>query len=167
MKCAFHNYIFVVLESIYVWRQWKQTLLNKSFYWKQFIKTCLWSLVQAQNEEVNLHTPQATSTTKMRCQWWQQISPVSPQWWQQPSPCPTQTQTAGWMNRWTTIPISVDKLKVSYLHTLACQNVDHFFQAICSQYPNSTPCMVRRMGKCTKWQQYPSASMSAKGKSSG
>ena len=95
--------------------------------------------------------------------------PRSPQWRQQPYPSlnQTQTQMARQTNRWTIIPISVDKLKASHLDTSVCQNVDHFFPAISLQYLNSIPWMVRRMDECTKWQQYPSASMSAEGKLSG
>ena len=69
------------------------------------------------------------------------------------------------MNRWTIIPTSIDKLRVSHLDISAYQNLDHFFLAICPQYPNSMPCMVRRMEEYMKWQQYPSASMSPEGKS--
>ena len=58
-------------------------------------------------------------------------------------------------------------LSVSHLDTSACQIVGHFFQALCMQYTNSSPWMVGRIDECMKWQQYPSASMLAKGKSSG
>ena len=47
------------------------------------------------------------------------------------------------------------------------QIVGHFFQALCMQYTNPSPWMVGRTDERRKWQQYPSASMLAKGKSSG
>ena len=58
-------------------------------------------------------------------------------------------------------------LSVSHLDTSACQIVGHFFQALCMQYTNPSPWMVGRTDERMKWQQYPSASMLAKGKSSG
>ena len=58
-------------------------------------------------------------------------------------------------------------LSVSHLDTSACQIVGHFFQALCMQYINPSPWMVGRTDERMKWQQYPSASMLAKGKSSG
>ena len=58
-------------------------------------------------------------------------------------------------------------LSVSHLDTSACQIVGHFFQALCMQYTNPSPWMVGRTDKRMKWQQYPWASMLAKGKSSG
>ena len=58
-------------------------------------------------------------------------------------------------------------LSVSHLDTSACQIVGHFFQALCLQYTNPSPWMVGRTDERMKWQQYPSASMLAKGKSSG
>ena len=58
-------------------------------------------------------------------------------------------------------------LSVSHLDTSACQIVGHFFQALCMQYTDPSPWMVGRMDERMKWQQYPSASMLAKGKSSG
>ena len=57
-------------------------------------------------------------------------------------------------------------LSVSHLDTSACQIVGHFFQALCMQYTNPSPWMVGRTDERMKWQ-YPSASMLAKGKSSG
>ena len=58
-------------------------------------------------------------------------------------------------------------LSVSHLDTSACQIVGHFFQALCMQYTNPSPWMVGRTEERMKWQQYPLASMLAKGKSSG
>ena len=58
-------------------------------------------------------------------------------------------------------------LIVSHLDTSACQIVGQFFQALCMQYTNPSPWMVGRTDERMKWQQYPSASMLAKGKSSG
>ena len=56
-------------------------------------------------------------------------------------------------------------LSVSHLDTSACQIVGHFFQVLCMQYTNPSPWMVGRTDERMKWQQYPSASMLAKGKS--
>ena len=50
---------------------------------------------------------------------------------------------------------------------ISTPNVDHFFQMICLRYPNLIPWMVGQIEEFMKWQQYPSASLSAEGKSSG
>ena len=72
-------------------------------------------------------------------------------------------------DRWTNNNIHKHPwmLSVSHLDTSACQIVGHFFQALCMQYTNPSPWMVGRTDERMKWQQYPSASMLAKGKSSG
>ena len=70
-------------------------------------------------------------------------------------------------NRYPPYPQVYWMLSVSHLDTSACQIVGHFFQALCMQYTNPSPWMVRRTDERMKWQQYPSASMFAKGKSSG
>ena len=116
-------------------------------------------------------------------------------WWQQPSPnndyiimsnfmpfVPSDLsanaqppenavneQTDRWTDRHTNNNIHKHPwmLSVSHLDTSACQIVGHFFQALCMQYTNPSPWMVGRTDECMKWQQYPSASMLAKGKSSG
>ena len=115
-------------------------------------------------------------------------------WWQQPSPnndyimsnfmpfVPSDLsanaqppenavneQTDRWTDRQTNNNIHNHPwmLSVSHLDTSACQIVGHFFQALCMQYTNPSPWMVGRTDERMKWQQYPSASMLAKGKSSG
>ena len=115
-------------------------------------------------------------------------------WWQQPSPnndyimsnfmpfVPSDLsanaqppenavneQTDRWTDRQTNNNIHKHPwmLSVSHLDTSACQIVGHFFQALCMQYTNPSPWMVGRTDERMKWQQYPSASMLAKGKSSG
>ena len=116
-------------------------------------------------------------------------------WWQQPSPnndyiimsnfmpfVPSDLsanaqppenavneQTDRWTDRQTNNNIHKHpwRLSVSHLDTSACQIVGHFFQALCMQYTNPSPWMVGRTDERMKWQQYPSASMLAKGKSSG
>ena len=70
-------------------------------------------------------------------------------------------QLDGWMNAWND---NNDNKSSGYI---SMPNVDLFFQMICLQYSNSIPRMVREMDECMKWQQYPSASTSSKGKSSG
>ena len=78
-------------------------------------------------------------------------------------------QTDRWTDRETNNNIHKHPwmLSVSHLDTSACQIVGHFFQALCLQYTNPSPRMVGRTDERMKWQQYPSASMLAKGKSSG
>ena len=78
-------------------------------------------------------------------------------------------QTDRWTDRQTNNNIHKHPwmLSVSHLDTSACQIVGHFFQALCMQYTNPSPWMVGRTDERMKWQQYPSASMLAKGKSSG
>ena len=115
-------------------------------------------------------------------------------WWQQPSPnndyimsnfmpfVPSDLsanaqppenavneQTDRWTDRQTNNNIHKHPwmLSVSHLDTSACQIVGHFFQALCMQYTNPSSWMVGRTDERMKWQQYPSASMLAKGKSSG
>ena len=102
-------------------------------------------------------------------------------WWQQPSPNndlsanaqppehAVNEQTDRWTDRQTNNNIHKHPwmLSVSHLDTSACQIVGHFFQALCMQYTNPSPWMVGRTDERMKWQQYPSASMLAKGKSSG
>ena len=107
-------------------------------------------------------------------------------WWQQPSPNNDYIITSNFMpfvpsdlsanaqppenavneqtNRQTNNNIHKHPwmLSVSHLDTSACQIVGHFFQALCMQ-----PWMVGRTDERMKWQQYPSASMLANGKSSG
>ena len=73
---------------------------------------------------------------------------------------------AGRTNRWTIIPISVEKLRANHQDTSACWNIDHFFQAICLQYQNPSSWTVGRMDERIKWQ-HPSALMPYGGKSSG
>ena len=70
-------------------------------------------------------------------------------------------------NRYPPYPQVYWMLSVSHLDTSACQIVGHFFQTLCMQYTNPSPWMVGRTDERMKWQQYPSASMLAKGKSSG
>ena len=70
------------------------------------------------------------------------------------------------MDGQTMIPISAGKLRVSQTDTLECQNANFFFQRISLQCPNPSPWTVGCRDRCMKWQQYPSASMSAEGKSS-
>ena len=81
-------------------------------------------------------------------------------WWQQ-----TDRWTDGQTNN--NIHKHPWMLSVCHLDTSACQIVGHFFQALCLQYTNPSPRMVGRTDERMKWQQYPSASMLAKGKSSG
>ena len=102
-------------------------------------------------------------------------------WWQQPSPNndlsanaqppenAVNEQTDRWTDRQTNNNIHKHPwmLSVSHLDTSACQIVGHFFQALCMQYTNPSPWMVGWTDERMKWQQYPSASMLAKGKSSG
>ena len=78
-------------------------------------------------------------------------------------------QTDRWTDRQTNNDIHKHPwmLSVSHLDTSACQIVGHFFQALGMQYTNPSPWMVGRTDERMKWQQYPSASMLAKGKSSG
>ena len=83
--------------------------------------------------------------------------------------CRKRTKTDRWTDRQTNNNIHKHPwmLSVSHLDTSACQIVGHFFQALCMQYTNPSPWMVGRTDERMKWQQYPSASMLAKGKSSG
>ena len=87
----------------------------------------------------------------------------------QPPENAVNEQTDRWTDRQTNNNIHKHPwmLSVSHLDTSACQIVGHFFQALCMQYTNPSPWMVGRTDERMKWQQYPSASMLAKGKSSG
>ena len=87
----------------------------------------------------------------------------------QPPENAVNEQTDRWTDRQTNNNIHKHPwmLSVSHLDTSACQIVGHFFQALCMQYTNPSPWMVGRTDERMKWQQYPSASMFAKGKSSG
>ena len=87
----------------------------------------------------------------------------------QPPENAVNEQTDRWTDRQTNNNIHKHPwmLSVSHLDTSACQIVGHFFQALCMQYTNPSPWMVGRTDEHMKWQQYPSASMLAKGKSSG
>ena len=87
----------------------------------------------------------------------------------QPPENAVNEQTDRWTDRQTINNIHKHPwmLSVSHLDTSACQIVGHFFQALCMQYTNPSPWMVGRTDERMKWQQYPSASMLAKGKSSG
>ena len=87
----------------------------------------------------------------------------------QPPENAVKEQTDRWTDRQTNNNIHKHPwmLSVSHLDTSACQIVGHFFQALCMQYTNPSPWMVGRTDERMKWQQYPSASMWAKGKSSG
>ena len=87
----------------------------------------------------------------------------------QPPENAVNEQTDRWTDRETNNNIHKHPwmLSVSHLDTSACQIVGHFFQALCMQYTNPSPWMVGRTDERMKWQQYPSASMLAKGKSSG
>ena len=87
----------------------------------------------------------------------------------QPPENAVNEQTDRWTDRQTNNNIHKHPwmLSVSHLDTSACQIVGHFFQALCMQYTNPSPWMVGRTDERVKWQQYPSASMLAKGKSSG
>ena len=87
----------------------------------------------------------------------------------QPPENAVNEQTDRWTDRQTNNNIHKHPwmLSVSHLDTSACQIVGHFFQALCTQYTNPSPWMVGRTDERMKWQQYPSASMLAKGKSSG
>ena len=87
----------------------------------------------------------------------------------QPPENAVNEQTDRWTDRQTNNNIHKHPwmLNVSHLDTSACQIVGHFFQALCMQYTNPSPWMVGRTDERMKWQQYPSASMLAKGKSSG
>ena len=87
----------------------------------------------------------------------------------QPPKNAVNEQTDRWTDRQTNNNIHKHPwmLSVSHLDTSACQIVGHFFQALCMQYTNPSPWMVGRTDERMKWQQYPSASMLAKGKSSG
>ena len=79
-------------------------------------------------------------------------------------------QTDRWADRQTNNNIHKHPwmLSVSQLDTSACQIVGHFFQALCMQYTNPTHGWLDgRTDERMKWQQYASASMLAKGKSSG
>ena len=86
----------------------------------------------------------------------------------QPPENAVNEQTDRWTDRQTNNNIHKHPwmLSVSHLDTSACQTVGHFFQALCMQYTNPSPWMVGRTDERMKWQ-YPSASMLAKGKSSG
>ena len=87
----------------------------------------------------------------------------------QPPENAVNEQTDRWTDRQTNNNIHKHPwmLSVSHLDTSACQIVGHFFQALCMQYTNPSPWMVGRTDERMKWQQYPSASMLAKDKSSG
>ena len=87
----------------------------------------------------------------------------------QPPENAVNEQTDRWTDRQTNNNIHKHPwmLRVSHLDTSACQIVGHFFQVLCMQYTNPSPWMVGRTHERMKWQQYPSASMLAKGKSSG
>ena len=87
----------------------------------------------------------------------------------QPPENAVNEQTDRWTDRQTNNNIHKHPwmLSVSHLDTSACQIVGHFFQALCMQYTNPSPWMVWRTDERMKWQQYPSASMLAKGMSSG
>ena len=87
----------------------------------------------------------------------------------QPPEDAVNEQTDRWTDRQTNNNIHKHPwmLSVSHLDTSACQIVGHFIQALCMQYTNPSPWMVGRTDERMKWQQYPSASMLAKGKSSG
>ena len=87
----------------------------------------------------------------------------------QPPENAVNEQTDRWTDRQTNNNIHKHPwlLSVSHRDTSACQIVGHFFQALCMQYTNPSPWMVGRTDERMKWQQYPSASMLAKGKSSG
>ena len=67
----------------------------------------------------------------------------------------------------TMIPINMDKLWVSYLDTSAWQNVEFFLQEMSQQPKNPSSWTAERTDERMKWQQYPSASMSAEGMLSG
>ena len=86
----------------------------------------------------------------------------------QPPENAVNEQTDRWTDRQTNNNIHKHPwmLSVSHLDTSACQIVGHFFQALCMQYTNPSPWMVGRTDERMKWQQYPLASMLAKGKSS-
>ena len=112
-------------------------------------------------------------------------------WWQQPSPNndyiimsnfmpfvpsdlsanaqPPENAVKELTDRWTDRQTNNNihkhpwMLSVSHLDTSACRIVGHFFQALCMQYTNPSPWMVGRTDEHMKWQQYPSASMLAKG----
>ena len=86
----------------------------------------------------------------------------------QPPENAVNEQTDRWADRQTNNNIHKHPwmLSVSHLDTSACQIVGHFIQALCMQYTNPSPWMVGRTDERMKWQ-YPSASMLAKGKSSG
>ena len=87
----------------------------------------------------------------------------------QPPENAVNEQTDRWTDRQTNNNIHKHPwmLSVSHLDTSACQIVGHFFQALCMQYTNPSPWMAGRTDERMKWQQYPLASMMAKGKSSG
>ena len=87
----------------------------------------------------------------------------------QPPENAVNEQTDRWTDKQTNNNIHKHPwmLSVSHLDTSACQIVGHFFQALCMQYTNPSPWMVGRTDERMKWQQYPSASMLVKGKSSG
>ena len=87
----------------------------------------------------------------------------------QPPENAVNEQTDRWTDRQTNNNIHKHPwmLSVSHLDTSACQIVGHFFQALCMHYTNPSPWMVGRTDERMKWQQYPSASMLPKGKSSG
>ena len=103
-------------------------------------------------------------------------------WWQQPSPNndyimsnfmpfvpsdlsanaqPPENAVNEQTDRWT------DRQTNNNIHKHPWMLSVSFFQALCMQYTNPSPWMVGRMDERMKWQQYPSASMLAKGKSSG
>ena len=91
--------------------------------------------------------------------WWEQASPGNV-WQPSPNQTQIQTQMAGPMDWRIVIYISVNKRRVTHLDTSTYQNVD-FLTSNLTATPKLKPTDERM-----KWQQYPSASMWAEGKSS-